>query len=70
MSVIHCVESHLSVVICHQLNETISAVKELSALHDKHLHRPTMDDNVDEKGDIEVQTHETTEVFSFQLCRC
>ena len=38
------------------------AVKELSALHDKHLNRPTLDDSVDEETAIEVRTQEITQV--------
>ena len=41
-------------------------VKELSALHDKHLNRPTMDDSVDEEHAIEIQTQQITQV-RFQL---
>lgn len=39
-------------------------MKELSALHDKHLHRPTMDDSVDEEHAIEIQTQQITQMFS------
>ncbi|XP_076470654.1 syntaxin-16-like [Babylonia areolata] len=38
-------------------------MKELSALHDKHLHRPTMDDSVDEEHAIEIQTQQITQMF-------
>ncbi|XP_046544127.1 syntaxin-16-like [Haliotis rubra] len=39
-------------------------VKELSALHDKHLNRPTLDDSVDEEHAIEIQTQEITQMFT------
>ena len=39
------------------------SVKELSSLHDKHLHRPTMDDSVDEEHAIEIQTQQITQVY-------
>ena len=38
------------------------SVKELLALHDKHLNRPTMDDSVDEEHAIEIQTQQITQV--------
>ena len=41
---------------------SVIAVKELSVLHDKHLNRPTLDDNVDEEHAIEIQTQEITQV--------
>lgn len=37
-------------------------VKDLAALHDKHLNRPTLDDSVDEEHAIEIQTQEVTQV--------
>ena len=37
-------------------------VKELSALHTKHLNRPTLDDSVDEEHAIQIQTSEITQV--------
>ncbi|XP_050398026.2 syntaxin-16 [Patella vulgata] len=39
-------------------------MKELSSLHDKHLNRPTLDDNVDEEHAIEIQTQEITQMFT------
>ncbi|ESO86508.1 hypothetical protein LOTGIDRAFT_220533 [Lottia gigantea] len=39
-------------------------MKELSALHDRHLNRPTLDDNVDEEHAIEIQTQEITQMFT------
>ncbi|XP_070574996.1 syntaxin-16-like isoform X2 [Ptychodera flava] len=38
-------------------------MKELSSLHDKHLNRPTLDDNVDEEHAIEITTQEITQMF-------
>ncbi len=38
-------------------------VKELSTMHDKHLNRPTLDDNVDEEQTIEITTKEITQVW-------
>jgi syntaxin 16 len=37
-------------------------VKELSTMHDKHLNRPTLDDNIDEEQTIEITTKEITQV--------
>lgn len=37
-------------------------MKELSALHDKHLNRPTLDDSIDEEHAIEIQTQQITQV--------
>ncbi|XP_025115420.1 syntaxin-16-like [Pomacea canaliculata] len=39
-------------------------MKELSALHDKHLNRPTLDDSVDEEHAIEIHTQQITQMFS------
>jgi hypothetical protein len=39
-----------------------SLVKELQAVHDKHLNRPTLDDNIEEEHIIEIQTQEITQV--------
>jgi len=38
------------------------AVKELSVLHDRHLHRPTLDDSSEEERAIEMLTDEITQV--------
>ncbi|XP_071505443.1 syntaxin-16-like [Diadema antillarum] len=38
-------------------------MKELSALHDKHLNRPTLDDNMEEEHAIEIATQEITQMF-------
>lgn len=37
-------------------------MKELGVLHDKHLNRPTLDDNVEEEHAIEISTQEITQV--------
>ncbi|XP_045192764.1 syntaxin-16-like [Mercenaria mercenaria] len=39
-------------------------MKELAALHDKHLTRPAFDDSIDEEHAIEIQTQEITQMFS------
>jgi len=50
------------------MNRTLSsdvcvlAVKELSVLHDHHLHRPTLDDTSEEEQVIEMLTEEITQV--------
>ncbi|KAJ8041182.1 Syntaxin-16 [Holothuria leucospilota] len=38
-------------------------MKELSLLHDKHLNRPTLDDNMEEEHAIEIATQEITQMF-------
>ncbi|ESN97557.1 hypothetical protein HELRODRAFT_185907 [Helobdella robusta] len=38
-------------------------IRKLSELHDKHLNRPTMDDNIHEERQIEALTHEITTMF-------
>ncbi|ELU14167.1 hypothetical protein CAPTEDRAFT_41063, partial [Capitella teleta] len=38
-------------------------IKELQAVHDKHLNRPTLDDNIEEEHIIEIQTQEITQMF-------
>lgn len=37
-------------------------VKELATLHDRHLNRPTLDDNVQEEHAIEIMTQDITQV--------
>jgi syntaxin 16 len=37
-------------------------LKELSNLHDKHLNRPTLDDNFEEERSIDLLTQEITQV--------
>ena len=41
----------------------LAAVKELSVLHDRHLHRPTLDDSSEEERAIEMLTEEITQVL-------
>ncbi|EEC04702.1 syntaxin, putative [Ixodes scapularis] len=41
-----------------------SLVKDLSALHDRHLNRPTFDESSLEEDEIEQATHELTQLFS------
>jgi syntaxin 16 len=38
-------------------------MKELSVLHDRHLHRPTLDDSEEEERSIELLTDEITQMF-------
>ncbi|XP_022092045.1 syntaxin-16-like [Acanthaster planci] len=38
-------------------------MKELAALHDKHLTRPTLDDSMEEEHAIEIATQEITQMF-------
>ena len=38
------------------------SVKELNSIHDKHLNRPTLDDNMEEEHAIEIATQEITQV--------
>ncbi|XP_072013664.1 syntaxin-16-like isoform X2 [Amphiura filiformis] len=38
-------------------------MKDLSSLHDKHLNRPTLDDNMEEEHAIEIATQEITQMF-------
>lgn len=44
-------------------------LKELSSMHDKHLNRPTLDDNADEENSINQLTQEVTQVNFFGLTR-
>jgi syntaxin 16 len=37
-------------------------IKELSILHDKHLNKPTLDDNIEEEKAIDRLTQEITKV--------
>ena len=41
------------------------AVKDLSQLHNKHLNRPSFDDNLNEEHTIDVTTQEITQVLHF-----
>ena len=58
--------SEFSISPCQPIKIFLSvlfSVKELVSLHDKHLTRPTLDDNVDEEHAIEIQTQEITQVY-------
>uniref|UniRef100_A0A5K3EP71 t-SNARE coiled-coil homology domain-containing protein n=1 Tax=Mesocestoides corti TaxID=53468 RepID=A0A5K3EP71_MESCO len=44
----------------------LSAVKELVSLHDRHIMATTLDDNLDDDQEIELQTKELTQLFT--LC--
>lgn len=48
----------------YELTRIKQKMKELVSIHDKHLTRPTLDDNVDEEHAIEIQTQEITQMFS------
>lgn len=48
----------------YELTRIKQKMKELVSLHDRHLTRPTLDDNVDEEHAIEIQTQEITQMFS------
>lgn len=39
-------------------------IKDLSVVHDKHLNRPTLDDNMDEERSIDNLTQEITNVIT------
>jgi syntaxin 16 len=45
-----------------EMTKIRNKLKELIALHDKHLNRPTMDDNFDEEKHIDRLTQEITQV--------
>lgn len=49
--------------IQYEMTKLKNKLKELSALHDKHLNRPTMNDNVDEEKIIDQLTQELTQVL-------
>ena len=44
------------------INKIKKKLKELASLHDKHLNRPTLDDNFDEEKSIDFLTQEITNV--------
>ena len=48
--------------IQYEITKTKNKLKELTNLHDKHLNRPTMDDNFDEEKSIDILTQEITHV--------
>ena len=45
-----------------EITKIKNKLKELSTLHDKHLNRPTLDDNQDEENTINLLTQEITQV--------
>ncbi|XP_028410106.1 syntaxin-16-like [Dendronephthya gigantea] len=47
----------------YEVTKIKQKMKELSAMHDKHLNRPTLDDNVDEEQTIEITTKDITQMF-------
>lgn len=47
----------------YDISKMTQRMKDLSTLHDKHLNRPTLDDNVDEEHAIEITTQEITQMF-------
>ena len=49
--------------IQYEITKTKNKLKELTSLHDKHLNRPTMDDNFDEEKSIDILTQEITHVI-------
>lgn len=49
--------------IQYEITKIQHRMKDLSAMHDKHLNRPTLDDNVDEEHTIEITTKEITQMF-------
>ncbi|PIK40667.1 putative syntaxin-16 isoform X3 [Apostichopus japonicus] len=47
--------------ISYDITRIQEKMKELGVLHDKHLNRPTLDDNVEEEHAIEISTQEITQ---------
>jgi len=50
----------------YEVTRIKNKMKDMSALHDKHLNRPTLDDSMDEEHAIEIHTQEITQM----LMRC
>ena len=50
-----------------EITKLKNKLKELSLLHDKHLNRPTFDDNADEEQVINAQTQTITQVSILEL---
>lgn len=48
----------------YQMTKIRDKLKELSALHDRHLNRPTFDESSLEEDEIEQTTHQLTQLFS------
>lgn len=50
--------------IQYDITKIKNKIKELGTLHDKHLNRPTLDDNVDEEKAIDSMTQEITNILN------
>jgi syntaxin 16 len=46
----------------YDITKIKNKIKELSILHDKHLNKPTLDDNLEEETAIDKLTQEITKV--------
>lgn len=53
--------------IQYEMTKIKNKLKELNLLHDKHLNRPTMDDNFEEEKHIDNLTQEITQVINLIL---
>lgn len=53
-----------------EMTKIKNKLKDLSNLHDKHLNRPTLDDNIDEEKSIDNLTQEITNVNIQRLDFC
>ncbi|CAB1353888.1 unnamed protein product, partial [Coregonus sp. 'balchen'] len=51
------------VEIQYEITRVRQKMKELAALHDKHMNRPTLDDSSEEEHAIEITTQEITQMF-------
>lgn len=49
----------------YQITRIKQMTKELATLHDKHMHRPTLDDSMEEEHTIDIMTQEITQLFSY-----
>ena len=49
--------------IHYDMSKIKNKIKDLSVVHDKHLNRPTLDDNMDEERSIDNVTQELTNVL-------
>ncbi|KAL0978243.1 hypothetical protein UPYG_G00167910 [Umbra pygmaea] len=49
--------------IQYEITRIQQKMKELAALHDKHMNRPTLDDSSEEEHAIEITTQEVTQMF-------
>ncbi|VDH92204.1 syntaxin-16-like [Mytilus californianus] len=48
----------------YEMTKIKTKMKELATLHDRHLNRPTLDDNVQEEHAIEIMTQDITQMFT------